>query len=70
MNLRLGVRSEKLEATLWVRNLTDDTTPTALIRSVAFQDDDGTGPRTANSRAYTVFLADPRQYGLTVSYRF
>jgi len=70
VNLRLGVRSEKLEATLWVRNLTDDTTPTALIRSVAFQDDDGTGPRTANSRAYTVFLADPRQYGLTVSYRF
>lgn len=70
LNLRLGVRSDRFEAAVWGRNLTDDETPTALIRSVAFQDDDGTGPRTANSRAYTVYLPVPRQIGVSLSYRF
>ncbi len=70
VNLRLGVRNEQLEFALWARNLTDDDTPTTVLRSVSFQDDDGTGPRTANSRGYTLYLADPRMYGATLSYRF
>lgn len=70
VNLRLGVRNDNLEFALWARNLTDDDTPSALLRSVSFQDDDGTGPRTANSRGYTLYLADPRMYGATLNYRF
>jgi outer membrane receptor protein involved in Fe transport len=70
LNLRLGIRSENFEAALWGRNVTNDDTPTAIIRSIAFADDDGTGPRTANSRAYSLYLADPRMYGLSLSYRF
>jgi iron complex outermembrane receptor protein len=71
VNLRLGVRDERLEFTLWARNLTDDETPTTVLRSVSFFDDDGaTGPRTANSRGYTLYLNDPRMYGATLSYRF
>jgi len=70
VNLRLGVRNDNLEFALWARNLTDDDTPTALLRSISFQDDDGTGPRTVNSRGYTLYLADPRMYGATLTYRF
>lgn len=70
LNLRMGFRNDNLEVALWGRNVTDDDTPSAIIRSVAFQDDDGTGPRTANSRAYSLYLADPRMYGLSLSYRF
>jgi iron complex outermembrane receptor protein len=71
VNLRLGIRDERLEFTLWARNLTDNETPTAVLRSVSFFDDDGlAGPRTANSRGYTLYLNDPRMYGATLSYRF
>lgn len=70
VNLRLGVVDENLEFALWARNLTNDDTPTTLLRSVSFQDDDGAGPRTANSRGYTLYLADPRMYGATLIYRF
>ena len=70
LNLRLGLRGERTEIALWGRNVTNDDTPTTLLRSVAFADDDGSGPRNANSRAYSVYLADPRQYGLSISYKF
>jgi outer membrane receptor protein involved in Fe transport len=70
VNLRLGIRSENFEAAIWGRNVTDDETPTALIRSVAFADDDGAGPRNASSRAYTVYLPMPRQFGVSLSYKF
>lgn len=70
LNLRVGVRSENFEAALWGRNVTNDDTPTAIIRSIAFADDDGTGPRTANSRAYSLYLADPRMYGVSLAYKF
>ena len=71
LNLRLGIRGESLEFALWARNLTDDDTPSTLLRSVSFFDDDGAaGPRTANSRGYTLYLTDPRMYGATLSYRF
>jgi iron complex outermembrane recepter protein len=71
LNLRLGVRNENLEFAVWARNLTDDTTPTTLLRSISFADDDGpAGPRTANSRGYSVYLPDPKQVGMTVRYSF
>ncbi|MCU0760800.1 MAG: TonB-dependent receptor [Steroidobacteraceae bacterium] len=70
VNLRLGITNENLEFALWARNLTDDDTPTAVLRSISFQDDDGAGPRTANSRGYTLYLNDPRMYGATFIYRF
>ena len=70
VNLRLGIRNENFELTLWGRNVTDDRTPTTLLRSVSFADDDGAGPRTANSRGYSLYLADPRTYGLTLRYTF
>jgi outer membrane receptor protein involved in Fe transport len=70
LNLRLGLRNDEFEFALWGRNLTDDATPSTLLRSIAFLDDDGAGPRTANSRAYSLYLADPRMYGASFSYRF
>jgi hypothetical protein len=41
-----------------------------ILRSVAFKDDDGTGPYTANSRAFAGFFPDRSNYGVTVSKRF
>ena len=50
--------------------MTDDDTPTTILRSVAFKDDDGAGPRTANSRAFVGFLPESRNVGITGTYRF
>ena len=55
---------------LWGRNVTDDKTPTTILRSVAFKDDDGTGPYTVNSRAFAGFFPDRSNFGVTFSKRF
>ena len=70
VNLRLMVSAESWDVTLWGRNVTDDKTPTTILRSVAFKDDDGTGPYTANSRAFAGFFPDRSNFGVTVSKRF
>lgn len=70
VNLRLTVSAETWDVTLWGRNVTDDKTPTTILRSVAFRDDDGTGPYTANSRAFAGFFPDRSNFGVTFSKRF
>lgn len=70
LGLRFTLSGEKWDITLWGRNVTDDDTPTTILRSVAFKDDDGAGPRTANSRAFVGFLPESRNVGITGTYRF
>jgi iron complex outermembrane receptor protein len=70
VNLRLTLSADTWDISLWGRNVTDDKTPTTILRSVAFKDDDGTGPYTANSRAFAGFFPDRSNYGVTVSKRF
>ena len=70
LGLRFTLSGEKWDVTLWGRNVTDDETPTTILRSIAFKDDDGTGPRTANSRAFVGFLPESRNFGLSATYRF
>ena len=70
LGLRFALSGVNWDVTLWGRNVTDDDTPTTILRSIAFKDDDGTGPRTANSRAFVGFLPESRNYGITASYRF
>lgn len=71
VNLRAGLRSDNFELSVWGRNLTNDGTPTTLLRSISFADDDGaTGPRTANSRGYSLYLPETRLYGVTLRYSF
>jgi iron complex outermembrane receptor protein len=70
VNLRFAISAETWEVAFWGRNLTDDETPTTILRSVAFKDDDGAGPYTANSRAFAGFLPDRRNFGVTFKRRF
>jgi outer membrane receptor protein involved in Fe transport len=70
VNLRLALAAETWDLTIWGRNVTDDDTPTTILRSVAFRDDDGMGPYTANSRAFAGFLPDRRNFGVTFTKRF
>lgn len=70
LGLRFTLAGEKWDVTLWGRNVTDDDTPNTILRSIAFKDDDGTGPRTANSRAFVGFLPEKRNFGITGTYRF
>jgi iron complex outermembrane receptor protein len=70
VNVRLTLSAESWDVTLWGRNVTDDDTPTTILRSVAFRDDDGAGPYTASSRAFAGFFPDRRNFGVTVSKRF
>lgn len=70
MNVRLALAADTWDITVWGRNVNDDDTPTTILRSVAFRDDDGTGPYTASSRAFVGFLPDRRNFGVTVSKRF
>jgi len=70
LNLRFTVSADSWDVTLWGRNVMDDDTPTTILRSVAFKDDDGTGPYTANSRAFAGFFPERSNYGVTFSKRF
>ncbi len=51
LGLRFAISGEKWDVTLWGRNVTDDTTPNTILRSVAFKDDDGTAGRARPIRA-------------------
>ena len=73
INLKLGLDVGQWELGLFVRNLTDDRTPTTVIRFVDFKNilPRGDSARTSGFvRAFQYPLADPRQIGLTASYVF
>jgi outer membrane receptor protein involved in Fe transport len=66
INLCAGARSDDIDIELWVDNLTNDNTSTALIRYVE------ANPLTFNpfNRAIGVTLPRGRQIGITGRYRF
>lgn len=73
VNLKLGLDVGQWELGLFVRNLTDDRTPSTVIRFVDFKNflPRGTSARTSSFvRAFQYPLADPRQIGVTASYVF
>jgi len=59
---RLGLRSEKLDLSLWVRNLTDENTP---MSAYAIQSD-----LNNSDYATTVVNRERRRFGVTANYRF
>ena len=73
INLKLGLDVDQWELGLFVRNLTDDRTPTTVIRFVDFKNILPRGDSARTSvfvRAFQYPMADPRQIGLTATYIF
>lgn len=73
INLKLGLDVGQWELGLFVRNLTDDRTPTTVIRFVDFKNilPRGDSARTSGFvRAFQYPMADPRQIGATATYVF
>ncbi|MDE0128471.1 MAG: TonB-dependent receptor [Gammaproteobacteria bacterium] len=73
INLKLGLDVGQWQLGLFVRNLTDDRTPSTVIRFVDFKNilPRGDSARTSGFvRAFQYPLADPRQIGLTATYIF
>ncbi|MCY3817714.1 MAG: TonB-dependent receptor [Gammaproteobacteria bacterium] len=73
INLKLGLDVDQWELGLFVRNLTDDRTPTTVIRFVDFKNilPRGDSARTSGFvRAFQYPMADPRQIGFTATYVF
>jgi iron complex outermembrane receptor protein len=69
LNARVGFESDNWNVTLWGRNLNDDDTPLDILRYI-----DGRGIPSYfggfATRAFTISLPKPRQFGLTASYKF
>ena len=73
INLKLGLDMDQWQLSLWARNLTDDRTPSTVIRFVDFKNflPRGDSARTSGFvRAFQYPLADPRQIGATATYTF
>lgn len=73
LNLKLGLEAERWALTLFVDNVTDDRTPSTVIRFVDFKNPlpIGNSMRTsAFVRGFQYPLARKRQFGLTASYTF
>ncbi|MEQ9446137.1 MAG: hypothetical protein RJS98_11265, partial [Rhodospirillaceae bacterium] len=73
LNLKVGLDADNWQVTLFVDNVTDDLTPSTVIRFVDFKNflPVGTSARTSGFvRAFQYPLADGRQFGLTASYSF
>lgn len=67
LHLRLGLKNERLEVAVFGRNLTDDDTPLAIIRSISFS---GPSLAAASVRAFPAILQSSRTFGLTMRYQF
>jgi len=61
---RLGMETDAVKVTFWIRNLGDNRTPDSVVRF--FNPDSG----FAFTRAYQAHFPTGRQFGLTASYRF
>lgn len=73
LNLKAGLEADNWTVTLFVDNVTDDLTPSTVIRFVDFENilPRGDSARTsAFVRAFQYPLADGRQFGLTATYSF
>lgn len=67
VNLRLGLVSERWEASLWARNVFDDRTPPVGIRFIDAANSLGNG---FFARAWNVSPADGRTFGATFTVRY
>ena len=69
LNARVGLETDNWSVQLWGRNLNDDDTALDILRYV-----DGRGlayiPGLTGTRAFTISLPKPRQFGLTATYKF
>lgn len=73
LNLRAGIESDKWTVAIFVNNVTDDRTPSTVIRFVDFANflPRGTSARTSSFvRAFQYPLADKRQWGMSATYSF
>lgn len=73
LNLRAGIEADKWTLAVFVNNVTDDRTPSTVIRFVDFQNflPVGTSERTSGFvRAFQYPLADKRQWGMSATYSF
>jgi iron complex outermembrane receptor protein len=73
LNLRAGIESEKWTLAVFVNNVTDDRTPSTVIRFVDFENFlfPGGSERTSGFvRAFQYPLADKRQFGMSATYSF
>ena len=73
LNLKAGIEGEKWTIGVYLDNVTDDRTPSTVIRFVDFENPlpVGTSARTSSFvRAFQYPLADKRQWGFTASYNF
>jgi len=63
-NLNVGVESESFTISAWVKNLTDDDTPTYVFRYIDAQS------FAFGSRAFPIAPSRGREVGITATYRF
>lgn len=73
LNVKLGIESAAWELAFFVDNLTDNRTPSSVIRYVDNKNSlaRGTSQRTSTiQRGFLYSLADKRRFGLTGSYKF
>lgn len=74
-NLRFGITRDNVDVSLYVRNLTDDDTPSSVIRYLDNQNPlpaipPGSGLVNRTLRGFNYPLADGRRIGLDFRYRF
>jgi hypothetical protein len=68
LNARVAVETDAWNVALWGRNINDDDTALDILRYV-----DGRGLAYVaglGTRAFTISLPRPRQFGLTATYKF
>ena len=73
LNVKVGLEADDWVLTLFVDNLTDDRTPSTVIRFVDFKNPlstEGSARTSAFVRGFQYPLADRRQIGLTATYNF
>lgn len=73
LNVKIGFESDNWQFTLFADNITNDLTPSTVIRFVDFENflPVGNSARTSGFvRAFQYPLADGRQFGVTASYTF
>lgn len=65
LDLRVGMDNGAFRLEAFATNLTDDETPTSVLRTIRFD-----GGRSGTQRAFSGVLQRPRQFGVRGTYRF
>lgn len=75
LNLRFGVERDNMDISLYIRNVTDDDTPSSVIRYIDNKNPlpsipPGSGLVNRTLRGFNYSLADGRRIGVDFRYRF